>query len=356
VSRFKCNQLTLQNPPEIGRHDVLSVVFHANWSRSARCAILVLIGLIGSAATAQDANQPAPVNQPAQAKPPNQAGPAVQADTPDQAGAPGKKVIRDQAEYNAFMAATNTQDPRERAEALESFTEHYPKSVVATDAMEEAMADWQTVGDPVKVLEIAKELLATDQGNVRALAIVVALDRVSAAQGDSSALDELCVDSTVGMREISMWQKPAEVPDADFAKLHKQMEIIFNEAAGYCAIEQRNYSQARDWLLRVYHLDASNMRDVYQLAIANLEMTPIDAEGFWYCAKAIALAKSSSDAEAAGGMESYCKPKYVAYHGSDQGWDSVLAMGAMQSEMPQEFGKAISPAPPPAAPTNPPHS
>lgn len=333
---------------------MLSVVFHAVPVRF--CAIGVLSGVFCLPITARQTSQPAAPVPPVQSVPPVPTEPVVPANGPDQAGAAAKKVIHDQAEYSAFVAATNTQDPKERAEALESFAQHYPRSVVANDALEEAMGDWQTVGDSVKVLEIAKELLAADQGNVRALAIVVALDRVSAAQGDPTALDELCRDSTVGMRETSTWKRPSGVADADFAKLKKQMDVIFNGGAGYCALEQKNYAQARDWLLKVYQLDGSNLQNVFQLAIANLEMTPIDADGFWYCAKAIALAKISSIADAAQGMEGYCKPRYVAFHGNDQGWDSILTMGALQSAVPSEFDKAVTPAPQIGAPANPTHN
>jgi len=360
VFRFQCHQVTPQNPPEKERRGVFNFLIHAMSWHSLRCAMGIAngawIGLFSLAAAAQQANQPAQSAPPVQANPPSQSEPVVPANGSDQAGAAAKKVIHDQAEYSTFVAATNTQDPKERAEALESFAQHYPKSVVAADALEEAMDDWRAAGDSVKVLEVAKELLAADKGNVRALAIVVALDRVSASQGDSTALDELCLYATAGMREISMWQKPAGTADADFAKLRKQMEVIFNGAAGYCALEQKNYSQARDWLLRVYQFDGSNMQNVFQLAIADLEMTPIDADGFWYCAKAISLAKMTSNADAAGGMEGYCKAKYLTFHGNDQGWDSILAMGAMQSELPREFGKAVTPTSQPAAPAGPPHN
>jgi hypothetical protein len=180
---------------------------------------------------------------------------------------------------------------------------------------------------------------------VRALAIVVALDRVSAAQGDSLALDELCLDSTGGMREISMWQKPPNMADADFNLLHKQMDIIFDGAAGYCALQQSNYSQARDWFTRAYQIDATNLQDIYQLAIADLEMTPLDANGFWFCAKAMQLAKNMTPADVAGGMEAYCKPKYAAYHGSGNGWDAILSAGATQATLPPDFAKGITQAP-----------
>ena len=327
--------------------------------RSA-CPFLTLLSLfpvLAFAANPQQQSGPAQATPPAQAGRAAQGNPSNQSSAPAQAGAAapagvsGQKVIQDEAEYNAYKAAVNTQDPKERAEALESFVQRYPKSVAASDALEQAMSAWQSAGDAVKVLEVAKELLAADSGNVRALAIVVALDRVSAAQGDTPALDELCLYSTAGMREISMWQKPAEMTDADFASLNKQMARIFNSAAGYCALEQRNFFQARDWFTRSIETDPSNLQDVYELAIADLELTPIDANGFWYCARAIQLAKSSPNASAAGGMEDYCKPKYETYHGSLAGWDAILSASAAQNALPPGFAKGISPAPPATPPS-----
>jgi tetratricopeptide (TPR) repeat protein len=322
----------------------LAIVAH--WAlKSAFVLMLLALGAIPGAA-ARQANSG---NQT------NSAAPAAAPDQPQQTQQevpPGAKVIHDQAEYNAFQVAAHTQDPKERAEAMESFADHYPKSVAAADALEEAMGAWQAVGDPVKVLEVAKELLAVDATNVRALAIVVALDRVSAAQGDSSALDELCLDSSGGMRVLAIWQKPAGMTDADFALLHKQMDIIFNSGAGYCALQEHNYSQARDWYTRVLQLDSTNLENTYQLGIVDLELTPLDPNGFWYCARAMQLAKNSSNANSANGMESYCKSKYATYHGSEDGWSAIVAGAATQNDLPLGFAKSITQAPPsvPASP------
>jgi hypothetical protein len=146
-----------------------------------------------------------------------------------------------------------------------------------------------------------------------------------------------------------MWQKPATMTDADFAQLSKQMNLIFNGAAGFCALQQRNYSQARDWFTRIVQMDARDLQDMYELAIADLEMTRLDANGFWYCARAMQLAKSSPDAGAAGAMDAYCSPKYVAYHGSADGWDGIVAAAANQTTLPPDFPKGITAAPTPAA-------
>ncbi|MGA9062991.1 MAG: hypothetical protein WB341_15185 [Terracidiphilus sp.] len=256
-----------------------------------------------------------------------------------------QKVIQNPAEYNAYMAALNTQDAAARAEALEAFVQQYPRSVVMTDALQQEMAAWQTAGESTEVKKAAKRLLAADPGNIRVLGIVVALDRVSAGQGDTDALNEMCIDATGGMREVPMWRKPANMTDADFARLSKLMNDIFTGAEGYCALQEKNYSQAKDWLARAFAIDPANVQDVYQLAVADLETTPLDANGFWYCARAIHLAQSAAIPQDASDMAAYCKAKYTKYHGGDDGWDALASASAAQDALPRDFAKGIKPAP-----------
>ncbi len=262
----------------------------------------------------------------------------------------GRKVIEDRAEYNAYMTAANTKDAAARAASLEAFTQQYPHSVVLTDALEQEMAAWRETGDMQKLQQSAKQLLAADSGNVRALAIVVALDRNSAARGDKPALDELCLSSTGGMREVPLWQKPYGMSDDDFTALQNQMISIFDGAAGYCAWQQKNYAQAQDWLSRAFALDKTDSQDAYQLAAVDFEMKPLDANGFWYCARAIHLAQATDNDDAFNAMTASCKLRYVNYHGGLDGWDAVLAAGASENTWPPaNFGANIKPAPAPPA-------
>ena len=137
--------------------------------------------------------------------------------------------------------------------------QQYPQSVVLTDALEQELAAWQTVGDSSQMKRVAKRLLAADPGNVRVLGIVVALDRVSAAQGDLASLNEMCVEATGGMREVPTWRKPAGMSDTDFAALSKLMNDIFIGAEGFCAVQEKNYPEARDWFARALQIDPSNV-------------------------------------------------------------------------------------------------
>jgi hypothetical protein len=92
-------------------------------------------------------------------------------------------------------------------------------------------------------------------------------------------------------------------------------------------------------------IDATNVQDTYQLAVADLESTPLDPDGFWYCARGIHLAESAAIPQDAGGMTAYCKAKYNKVHGADDGWDALLASVADQDAPPPDFAAKIKPAP-----------
>jgi len=274
--------------------------------------------------------------------------PTPQTQPGQQPGTPtNQKVIKDPAEYNAYITALNTQDPAARGAAMEAFVKQYPQSVVLTDALEQAMAAYQQAGNSAKVEEVAKRILQLQPNNIRALAIVTALDRAKATGGNTQALQEMCTSSQTGTQQLPSWTKPEGMSDADFQKLKTQMAGIFNGAAGFCALQAKNYPQARDFYTQAFQIDPNDLQNVYQLAVADLEQNPIDLNGLWYCAKAIQLAQKQNNTQAANGMVAYCKAKYKRFHGADDGWNELLASTATETALPSDFKARIKPAPTP---------
>ncbi|HLQ50220.1 MAG TPA: hypothetical protein VK129_01905, partial [Terriglobales bacterium] len=253
------------------------------------------------------------------------------------------KVIKDAAEYNAYMAALNTQDPAARAAAFEAFINQYPGSVVKLDAMEQAMAAYQQASNQAKVESSARAILGTSPNNIRALAILAYLDRAKATQGDTGALKEGCDYAQKGLQALPAWPKPEGVSDADFDKLRNQMSEIFNGVAGFCALQGKDYAAARGYYLKSFQIDPANMQDLYQFGIACLQMEPMDVSGFWYLAKAINLATAQNNARAAQGIAAYAKANYRRYHGTEEGWDQYVASAANQAVPPVPIG--ITPKP-----------
>lgn len=254
------------------------------------------------------------------------------------------KVIRDPSEYNTYMAALNTEDPAARAAAMEAFAKQYPQSVVRTYALEQALAGYQQAGNTAKVEELARGILQIQPDHIPAMAVVVALDRAKAASGDPAALKEGCAYAQTGLQELATWQKPEGVSDADYPNLRDQVANIFNGASGFCALENREYVNARPFYQNALQIDPASLQDNYQLAIAYLASDPIEATGFWYAAKALSLA--GHNATAANAMGAYIKAKYKKYHGKVDDWDQFAATVASQTSPPPpaELAKLISSA------------
>jgi hypothetical protein len=278
---------------------------------------------------------------------------AQQPTSTDQTNTPtNQKVIKDPAEYNAYIAALNTQDPATKAAAMEAFVNQYPQSIVRSEALHQAMAAYQQAGQDAgkqqkpddaarftqKAYEVAKNILTTDANELPIMAYVTAIDRGRATGGDAAALKEGCDYAAKGPQVVSSWQKPAEMAATDFDKVRSESTWIFEGTAGFCALQAKDFAKARDHYANAVKTDPTNFQDIYQLAVASLEMNPIDKNGLWYIAKAYALAPAAAKQQVA----AYGKGQYRKYHGGYDGWDQFLASVASQSAPPADLG--ITPA------------
>ena len=248
-----------------------------------------------------------------------------------QKGAGHQKVIKDPAEYNAYITALTMKDPAQKAAGMEAFVSTYPDSVVKIDALEQAMAAYQQTGNTEKVAEVARRILDLHPRNVRALAVITYILR------SGSDPTQACPFAQNGLQTLSTLEQPENLSEGDFHKLRAQMADIFYGALGACALEKKDYGRARDYYQKALQIDPINLQNTYQTGIADLETNPVEVNGFWYIAKAMNLAQTQGNPQASQGMETYGKEKYRKYHGSDDGWDEIVRAASSESAPPADF-------------------
>src|SRR5262245_21592137 len=117
----------------------------------------------------------------------------------------GQKVIKDAAEYNAYISALHTDDPTKRAAAMEAFVERFPTSIVKMDALELAMAAYQAAGNQAQVEGAARRILQIEAAHARALAILTFLERAKAAQGYKDAFAAAGPHAERGLAALARW-------------------------------------------------------------------------------------------------------------------------------------------------------
>ncbi|HEY6763376.1 MAG TPA: hypothetical protein VI386_01280 [Candidatus Sulfotelmatobacter sp.] len=309
--------------------------------------ILVMVVLGAAAlAVAQDATQPAaPPAQGQPAAPPAQGQPAA-----PQAAAP---VIKDPAEYNAYVGAVGQKDPAAKISGLEAFVTQYPNSVMKNQALEILMGTYQQTGNSQKTLDTAAKLVQADPNNVRALTLLAYFDRMKAQGGDPNAT-QLLADAKKyaqqGVDALPKFAKPEGTSDADFQKMKDQMTGIFDAALGIAALQSKDYTTAIQDLKPAADANPTDFSVVYPLALAYLTpfdpKTPVDPanaiNGIWYAARASVIAPAQAKAQ----IEKYARSQYIKFHGGEDGWTDVLAQAKANPAQPVGF--TIKPAPSPA--------
>lgn len=285
---------------------------------------MVVFAMLAAAVAQQPAQQPAAGAQ----------------GTPGQP-APQQKTIKDPAEYNAYVNAMNQADPNQKSIALEGFLQQYPNSVMKEDALELLMGSYQQTGNGAKVTEIAQRLLQANPNNLKALALLTYFGR--AAQ-NPQALAQAAQYGERGLQALQTAPKPEGMADADWQKFKTAVAPIFYGAIGQNALGTKDYATAAKNLQEAVNANPNDLTNVYPLATAYLESNPPNPLGFWYIAKASALAAQVPAQQQA--IQRYGHNRYAKYHGGDDGWNEILQQAAAQPAPPAGF--AVKPAPTPA--------
>jgi len=257
-----------------------------------------------------------------------------------QPGAPAQgqsqgPVIKDPAEYNAYVAAVQQKDPNAKISGLEAFNTQYPNSVMKSQALELLMGAYQQTSNSKKTMETAAKVVAADSCNMRALALLAFYNRMLAQNGDPSA--NLADGKKYAEQGLACWPK---ITDPEVTKMKPQMDPIFQSAIGIADYQAKDYAGAATALKDVVAANPADFSVVYPLALAYLNQTPPDYQnGIWFAARAAAVAPAQNKA----GIEKYARSQYVKFHAGDDGWAELLAAAnANGQQMP------IKPAPTPA--------
>lgn len=283
--------------------------------------LTVVLG-IAVGAVAQGTAQPQGQSSTAPAQGQSAAAPAQgQAAAPAQSTASQAPVIKDPAEYNAYVAAMGATDPKAKISGLEAFLTAYPNSVMKNQALELLMGAYQQTNDAKKTMDAATRLVTSDPCNLRALTLLAFFDRALAQNNDPNAAQLLTDGKKYGQAGLDCLPKAT---DPEILKNKATMEGAFHSAIGIKCLQDKDYACATKELKSAVESTPDTQKDfslVWPLALAYLQQpTPDYQNGIWYGARATALAPPQGKA----GVEKYVRGQYIKFHAGDDGWTDVL--------------------------------
>jgi len=249
-------------------------------------------------------------------------------------------VIKDPAEYNAYMGAAQQTDPNAKVSGFEAFLVQYPNSVMKQDVLEALMGLYEQTNNQAKMMDAANRVIQANPNNVRALLVLAYSNKAA------NNFPEARKNAEAGLQALPNMTKPDGVSDADFAKQKAQLGQLLDGIAGFAALQTKDNAAAEKDLRASVEANPNNLQDVYPLALAYLTATPPDnVNGLFFIARAANLAAGTPNAAQ---VEAYGKGVYTKYHGTDQGWSDLMATTKTASTPPAGFTVAQYVPPTPA--------
>ena len=268
----------------------------------------------------------------------------------------GQITIKDPAEYNAYTNAVGQATPAAKAAAIETFLTTYPNSVVKNDMLEQLMAAYQQAGDLPKTLSTADRLLASDPGNLRALAISVYIEKSQAATKTTPADAQPILDKAAAQAQTGLSAtKSGNMSDADFQKLKTATAPIFDSAIAQDDENKKDFTGAIAAFtneLKAYPdptqtQSGPGLNDTYLLGQAYAQQTPPDLKNAaWFLTRAAQFAPPQAKPQ----IEKAAEYFYNKYHGSMDGYPAIQTLAQANLFPPAEYNP--TPAPPPPSPAD----
>jgi hypothetical protein len=133
-----------------------------------------------------------------------------------------------------------------------------------------------------------------------------------------------------------------QMTDAQFQQLREQFWQEFVHGMGFASLQTKDYCKAQQYLTAIATQNPKDFATAYQLATAYLEQNPPNPMGFWWAARAVALAPpQNKDA-----ISKYATYKYTKFHGDAEGWNDIVASAANATAPPAGFNVTPAPTPP----------
>jgi hypothetical protein len=251
-------------------------------------------------------------------------------------------------EYDAFQAFVKETDAQKRVSLIQDFIKKYSDSDFLPNAYVAEMQTYVQLNQTTNAIAAAKKALTADANNLDALSYLSFTFPYTFKPSDANAAAELSAagkNAQHGLEVLQNLKRPENVSEEQFEKYvqPKTKRAVFNIAAGYAALMEKNYSQAIKFLEAAAQDQPENVLIHSFLGQAYYNESPREVnKAIWSLARAAALAESSNSPNAAELKKSFGQV-YEAQHGSNAGEDNVLAAAKAADSMPADFTVAAPP-------------
>lgn len=213
---------------------------------------------------------------------------------PAAGGAKDERQWKDRTEYDLYNAITSATDANTALQKLNEWKEKYPTTAFDKERRTLYLTTDVKLNQPAKAIDAAKDLLALDPNDFRALYYIALLtpqlpsatpDQIDQAQKAANALLGGAID-----KQFAPDKKPAATSDADWKKAATDIQIVAHNALAWSASQQKNYEVAEKEYRAILAINPNDGQTAYLLGTAILLQRKAEkqCEGLYFIARSVA--------------------------------------------------------------------
>jgi tetratricopeptide (TPR) repeat protein len=260
-----------------------------------------------------------------------------------QAAAPSsatpQKNWKDRAEYDLYVSIGQDTNPKTRLEKLQQWEKSYPKTDWEDARRTAFLTTYAALNDPKDAVEAAKKILAVDPKDFTAQYYIMYFTQALYSQSKSP---EVLDDGSKAAQAIlaTIDTPPPNVKEADWAKLRPQVELLAHRNLGWIAMQQMKWDAAQAEFQKTLMMNPNDAETDYWMGTVIASQKKLDqlpAAMFYFARAATYTGQGALTAAAQQTALTYVQKQYKNFHGSDEGFNDLVAAAKANPMPPAGF-------------------
>jgi tetratricopeptide (TPR) repeat protein len=250
------------------------------------------------------------------------------------AQAPGPKP-KDQQEYELVSSVFKETDANKRLATLEQWKQKYPETEYKVERPSFYMATYVQLGQLVKAIDAAREVLAIQADNFGAH---FELARLAPFAGSTDP--KLLADAEKSAGWLLTAQKPAHVKDDQWPQVKQQATFIGHQGLGWVAMQQKKNEVAEQEFIKTLEVSPTAAQVSYWLGMSVTAQKNPDKNVLALFSYARAAAYDGQGALPPAfrqQIDAYLTKVYKGYHGDDSGLAELKQLAKTQPLPPADL-------------------
>jgi tetratricopeptide (TPR) repeat protein len=260
-----------------------------------------------------------------------------------QAAAPAstapQKNWKDRAEYDLYVSIGMDQNPKTRLEKLQQWEKQYPTTEWIKERKTLFLTTYAALNDGKNAVEEAKKILADDPKDFTALYYTMLFTQGLYAQ--TKAADVLESGEKAAQAILSgIDMPPAGVTAEQWAKLRPDIEVLAHKNLGFIAMQRMNWEGAEAEFQKTLMLTPNDAQVDYWMGTviaSEKKLEKLPAAMFYFARAATYTGKGELAPAAQQTAMTYVQKQYKNFHGSDEGFNDLVAAAKASATPPAGF-------------------